>query len=254
MNYYRKTVNNTVNDVKLKMQIGALTVKITENIDKIKDLLEVDKNIKKDIVDNSNSIKNMNNDITKNFNRISINEKNIKFQTDIINSNIDEIKYTLDNLDLSSNSKYSIENFFIYNIETENSYKLSKDTSKFSIFNYDLVNEFRNDNILEINCRLLYQYTNYNNIGFLLHIFKLYDGAGTMFYEYKSLLTNAGDNRKNDLKQNDILDSDYGVIKIEIILSIIDNVTNIIDCKLYNTYNSNFLCIKHIKKKTIFLN
>ena len=47
MNYYRKTVNNTTNDVKLKMQIGALTVKITENIIKINDLLEVDKNIKK---------------------------------------------------------------------------------------------------------------------------------------------------------------------------------------------------------------
>ena len=45
--YYRKTVNNTVNDVKLKMQIGALTVKMTENINKINDLLEVDKNIKK---------------------------------------------------------------------------------------------------------------------------------------------------------------------------------------------------------------
>ena len=72
-----------------------------------------------------------------------------------------------------------------------------------------------------------------------------------MFYEYKSLLTNAGDNRKNDLKQNDIfyvkLDDDYGVIKIELILSIIDNVTNIVDCKLCNTYNSNFLCIKRIK-------
>ena len=73
-----------------------------------------------------------------------------------------------------------------------------------------------------------------------------------MFYEYKSLLTNVGDNRKNDLKQNDIfyvkLDDDYGVFKIELILSIIDNVTNIIDCKLYYTYNSNFLCVKHIKK------
>ena len=57
------------------MQIGALTVKITENIDKINNLLEVDKDIKKDIIDNSNSIKNMNNDITNNFNRISINEK-----------------------------------------------------------------------------------------------------------------------------------------------------------------------------------
>ena len=252
MNYYRKTVNNTADDVKLKVQIGALTVKITENINKINDLLEVDKNIKKDIVDNSNNIKNINKDIIKNFNRISINEKSIKFKTDTVNLNINEIKSTLDNLDLSSNSKYSIENFFIYIIETENSYKLSKDTPKFSIFNYDLVNEFRKDNILEINCRLLYQYTNYNNIGFLQHNFKLYDGAGTMFYEYKSLLTNAGDNRKNDLKQNDIfyvkLDDDYGVIKIELILSIIDNVTNIIDCKLYKTYNSNFLCIKHIKK------
>ena len=73
-----------------------------------------------------------------------------------------------------------------------------------------------------------------------------------MFYEYKSLLTNAGDNRKNDLKQNDMFyvkfDDDFGVIKIELILSIIDNMTNIVDCKLYKTYNSNFLCIKHIKK------
>ena len=39
-------MNNTANDVKLKMQIGTLTVKITENINKINDLLEVDKNIK----------------------------------------------------------------------------------------------------------------------------------------------------------------------------------------------------------------
>ena len=134
MNYYRKTVNNTDNDVKLKMQIGALTVKITENINKINDLLEVDKNIKKDIVDNSNRIVSINESITNNFNRISINDKNIKFKTDTINSNIDEIKSTLDDLDLSSNSKYSIENFVIYNIETENSYKLSEDAPKFSIF------------------------------------------------------------------------------------------------------------------------
>ena len=234
------------------MLIGALTVKITENINKINDLIEVDKNIKNDIADKSDSIENMNNDITNNFNRISINEKNIKFQTDTINLNINEIKSTLDNLDLSSNNKYSIKNFFIYNAEIENSYKLSKDTPRFSIFNYNLVNEFRKDNILEVNCRLLYQYTNYNNISFRLHICKLYDGAGMMFYEYKSLLTNSGDNRKNDLKQSDTffikLNDEFGVIKIELILSIIDNVANIVDCKLYNIYNSDFLCIKHIKK------
>ena len=65
--YNRKNVNNTTNGIKLKMQIGALTVKITENSNKINDLLEVDKDIKKDIIDNSNSIKNMKNVIDLNL-------------------------------------------------------------------------------------------------------------------------------------------------------------------------------------------
>ena len=40
--YYRKIVNNTVNDVKFKMQMGALTLKISENIIKINNLLKAD--------------------------------------------------------------------------------------------------------------------------------------------------------------------------------------------------------------------
>ena len=51
-----------------------------------------------------------------------------------------------------------------------------------------------------------------------------------MFYDYESLMTNAGDNRRNDIKQNDVfyvkLDDDYDVIKIELILSLIDDVNN----------------------------
>ena len=58
MNYYRKTVNNTANDVKLKMQMAAFTLKLSENNDKIDDLLEVDKDIKKDVSNNSNALKN----------------------------------------------------------------------------------------------------------------------------------------------------------------------------------------------------
>ena len=139
--YYRKPINKTVNDVKLKMQIGILTVKITENINKMNDLLEVDKNIKKDIANNSNKIVSMNESITNNFNRISINDKNIKFKTDTINSNIDEMKSTLTNIENDlSNSKvnenvanYSIQNVFIYNIEIENNYSLNKDNPKFNI-------------------------------------------------------------------------------------------------------------------------
>ena len=260
MNYFRKTENNTANDVKLKMLIGALSVKITENINKINDLLEVDKNIRKDIVDNSNSIENMNKDVTNKFNRISINEKSIKFKTDTINSNINEIKSTLTNVknDLSdfkmneNVANYSIQNFFIYNIEIENNYSLNKDNPKFVIFAYDLEDDFKANSILEVNCKLLYDYRTYNDIGGLMHIFRLYNENNVLIHEYKNLKCNAGDNLKDNLNHIDLfyvkLNDDYSVIKIELILSILDDVTKSISCKLYNSLSSNFLCIKYIKK------
>ena len=45
MNYYRKPIDKVANDVKLKMQIGALTLRLSGNNDKIDDLIGVDKNI-----------------------------------------------------------------------------------------------------------------------------------------------------------------------------------------------------------------
>ena len=42
MNYYRKNVNNTTNDLKLKMQMAAFTLKLSENNNKIDDLLKAD--------------------------------------------------------------------------------------------------------------------------------------------------------------------------------------------------------------------
>ena len=63
---------------------------------------------------------------------------------------------------------------------------------------------------------------------------------------------NAGDNLKDDLNHIDLfyvkLNYDYSVIKIELILSILDDVTKSVSCKLYNSLSSNFLCIKYIKK------
>ena len=194
MNYYRKPINKTVNDVKLKIQIGILTVKITENINKINNLLEVDKNIKKDIVNNSNSIENMSKNVTNNFNRISINEKNVKFQTDVMNSNIDEMKSTLTDIenDLSNFkvnenvANYSIQNFFVYNIEIENNYSLNKDNPKFNIFTHDLEDDFKANSILEVNCKLLYDYRTYNDIGGLMRIFRLYNEDNVLIHEYKT--------------------------------------------------------------------
>ena len=75
-----------------------------------------------------------------------------------------------------------------------------------------------------------------------------------MFYDYKSLKTNAGDNSRNDIKQNDFfyvkLNENYKIIKIELILSLINNVSNTtsVNCRLYNAYKSNFLNVKYYKK------
>ena len=68
--YYRKPINKTIDDVKVKMQIGALTLKLSENNNKIDNLLNVDKNIKKDVGDNLNLIDSNKDNISKNDNEI----------------------------------------------------------------------------------------------------------------------------------------------------------------------------------------
>ena len=129
---------------------------------------------------------------------------------------------------------------------------MNKDNPKFVIFTYTLENNFKTTSILEVNCKLLYGYTTYNNIGSLMHIFRLYDKNNVLIHEYKNLKCNAGDNLKDDLNHIDLfyvkLNDDYSVIKVELILSILDDVTKTISCKLYNSLSSNFLCIKYIKK------
>ena len=50
--------------------MGALTLKLSENINKINDLIEVDKTIKKDIDDNSNLINSIVENISKNDDEI----------------------------------------------------------------------------------------------------------------------------------------------------------------------------------------
>ena len=105
-----------------------------------------------------------------------MNKKNIDFKTGIIDNHITTINSTLNDLKTkNNNSKYSIEKFFIYNIEIENTFTLNSDNLQFSMFNYDLEDDFKKDSILEIDTRLLYDYNTYNNIGKLIHNYKLYD-------------------------------------------------------------------------------
>ena len=143
--YWRK-IESVENDIENSMQIYSILLKLKGYDEKLGDLSKIGNNENK---------------ISSNLGKININE-----------TNIDEMNENLSNIDFNSNNKYSIENFFIYNIEIENSYKINADKPSFSIFKYTLEDDFKKDSILEIDCRLLYQYTNYNNIGLLQHIFK----------------------------------------------------------------------------------
>ena len=278
--YWRK-IEDVENDIENAMQISSILLKLKgydDDLEKIDDNSNnISTNLGKintntdNISTNLGKINTNTDNISTNLGKINTNTDNISTNlgkiytnTDNISTNlgkindnkdnIDEINSNLSNIDFNSGDKFSIENFFIYNIEIEKSYKLNKDKTSFSIFKYNLEDDFKKDSILEIDCRLLYGYNNYNHIGLLQHIFKLYDDNDNMFYDYKSLKTNAGDNSRNDIKQNDFfyvkLNDDYKIIKIELILSLINNVSNTttVDCRLYNTYKSNFLNIKYYKK------
>ena len=249
MNYYRKPINKVVDDVKLKMQLGALALKISENNDKIDNLFEVDKNIKKDVSSNLGKIDTNKNDTSSNLEKINTNDDDI----DEIKSNLNDIKNDLSDFKINKNiSNYSIKNLFICNIDIENNYTLNKDNPEFSIFIYNIEDNSKSNSMLEVNCKLLYDYTTYNNIGTLMHVFKLYDENNTLLHEYKNLRTNAGDNLKDDLNQIDLfyvkLNDDYSVVKVELFLIILDNINKSVSCKSYSSLKSNFFCIKHYKK------
>ena len=237
--YYRG-LRSSIDDVIYKLQLASMNLRINEN---------------------KNNINGIKNDITgiNNFSdKINDNETNISNNLTKINDNdddIDEIRSNLSNIknDLSDFMiNYSIQNLFIYNIDVERNYTLNRDNPEFSIFSYNLEDNFKSNSILEVNCKLLYDYTDYNNIGTLMHVFKFYDENSRLIHEYKNLKTNARDNLKDDLNNLDLfyvkLNDNYSIIKIELILSIIDNITKSVSCKLNNPLKSNCLTVKHYKK------
>ena len=204
--YYRKAINNTANDVKLKMQIGALTVKITENINKINDLLEVDKDIKKDVSDNSNSIKNIKNEI------------DLKLSDKVDQKYINDTLYDKKYIDDSLNDKADKSN--IDNLLSDNYYDKNNINLKFN----DLYNKIYLDNKFDN----IYDKTEVNDIKSKLN---------RSIILFNTYLTNHIDKYSNDKKNidEDIKDNKDNLNNfiINTFSTFINNVNN-----LNNTQNT----------------
>ena len=138
---YRKTVNNTVNDVKLKMKMAAFTLKLSDNINEIDNLIQKDNEINKNLQNNVVLI-NSNKDITEtNKNNISENLNSIdlikpKISSNYVLSNINKSKLDLksDIIDKQTSKLNEIDTNLI-NINTNISNNTSNITDKINKLN-----------------------------------------------------------------------------------------------------------------------
>ena len=177
MNYYRKNVNDTANDVKLKMQIGALTLKLSENNGNISSNLtkignnetNISSNLKL-IGEKSDIIADNKNKITNNYNISQINKKKSEFNTSLIDNNknnISSIKNDIENY-------YKLKHIIIFDTVNNINRAISKKSPKFSIFKNDIVYNFKKDSYIEYNLSiLLFFVLHYINIQFFIYYYNV---------------------------------------------------------------------------------
>ena len=164
MNYYRKPINKVIDDVKLKIQTGALTLKIFENNKKIDSLINVDKNIKNDISSNSGQI-------STNTGAISSNSEQISANTGAISTNLTKIdnftQYILKS-GKDFEEKYIIE---------KQMFRFNKDRHFYTIFEKGIEYDFTKNSLLFVRNNMYYKYDNLSNDYFRLqHEYNIYDG------------------------------------------------------------------------------
>ena len=214
MNYYRKPINKVINDVKLKMQLGALTLKLNENNKKINDLIGVDKNIKKDISTNTGKISDNKSDISDNkglietntsnisdnLSKISINTLSISSNSGKIDTNTSDISdnkglIETNTSDISTNLE-KIDNFTQYILQSgkdfEEKYTIEKQIFKFdknkhfyTLFEKEIEFEFTKNSLLFVKNNMYYKYDNLSNdYHRLQHEYNIYDDENNLIHKY----------------------------------------------------------------------
>ena len=166
MDYYRKRINKVANDVKLKMQLGVLTLKLSENNKKIDDLIGVDKNIKKDIASN--------------LEQINDNETNISDNLEQIN----DIKSLLPTSEIFKKT-YSI---------TNQSFGFTRNIIYFKLLEIEIENNFNKDGKLEFDNYIYYRYDNLQRDHHRLqHEYRILDDNNNLLYKKILNKTNTSD-------------------------------------------------------------
>ena len=170
MNYYRKTVDNTANDLKLKMQMAALTLKLSEN--------------NGNISSNLSKINTNTSDISNNHNFTQINKKKSEFNTSLIDANRDNIASNLTKINAieENNLKISDEVFNNrYDIINQN-FNFNKNMHLYKLFEKTIENNMITGELI-INTVINYKYDNLkNDLNRLTHLYEFYNDEDELFY------------------------------------------------------------------------
>ena len=178
MNYYRKPIDKVANDVKLKIQLGALTLKLSENNKKNDDLIGVDKNIKNDISSNTSKIDNNKSDISTNSGQISTNTSSISNNSNQISTNKNNVSTNLDKINNFTQyilkSGKDFEEKYIIEKQT---FRFNKDKHFYTIFEKEIEYDFTKNSLLFVKNNMYYKYDNLLNDYYKLqHEYNIYDG------------------------------------------------------------------------------
>ena len=184
--YYRKTVNKVINDVKLKMQLGALTLKLNENNNKIDDLIGVDKNIKKDVSSNISKIGDNKSDISTNSSLISTNTEAISTNSNLISSNTSSISTNLKKIDnFTQYILQSGKDFEEKYIIEKQIFRFNKNKHFYTIFEKEIEYDFTKNSLLFVKNNMYYKYDDLSNdYHRLQHEYNIYDDENNLIHKY----------------------------------------------------------------------
>ena len=190
MNYYRKTVDNVVDNVKLRMQMDALTLKLSENKNNISSNLNKINANTLNVSSNTNTLSNIDNDLINLRGRLNTHQSDIQkinTNTDTNTTNISSNTTTLSNIDsdlLNLRSRlnthqtdiqslnglkigYKIKDIFIFDIDNNLYQDMNVNNPKFNIFDKNVIYNFTKDSYFIIDMSILSKFNNhYINIQF----------------------------------------------------------------------------------------
>ena len=163
MDYYRKLINKAAYDLKLKMRMAALTLKITENANKLDQ-------IKLDINENYNDIGNI--ELLSDENKANIstntNKVNLLYQAH------KEIKNDITLIENNLNNTYMINNITSKYINLlDKDFISNNNNTYYEIYELSIENSFMKNDYVEVNSCILFDYKEYNHSGAIssIHIF-----------------------------------------------------------------------------------